>query len=157
TAAIIVDDQARNCILVVPGANGALMPEDVRDAESALRAARVVLSQLEVPTEGVLEAFRIAHAAGVQTILNPAPAAALPDELLRLRAYCVPKETELELLTGHAASGLDEIETAAREVIRRGPPTVLVPLGERGVLIVTAESSEHVPAFPVEAVDPTGA
>src|SRR5262249_11697887 len=139
TAAIIVDDQARNCILVVPGANGALTPEDVRDAGSVLRTARVVLSQLEVPTEAVLEAFRIAHAARVQTILNPAPAVALPDELMRLTDYCVPNETELELLTGRAASGLDEIETAARAVIRRGPPTVLVTLGERGVLIVTAD------------------
>lgn len=157
TAAIVVDDQAHNCILVVPGANGALSPKDVRDADSAIRAARIVLCQLEVPTEAVLEAFRIARAAGVQTVLNPAPAAPLPDELMRLTDFCVPNETELALLNGRTASNLDGIEAAAHEILRRGPPTVLVTLGARGVLVVTADSSEHIPAFPVEAVDPTGA
>src|SRR5437588_3723303 len=157
TAAIVVDDEARNCILVVPGANGVLSVEDVRAAESAIRPARVLLCQLEVPTEAVLEAFRLAKAAGVRTILNPAPAAPLPDELLRLADLCVPNETELELLTGRIARGLDEMETAAREIIRQGPPTVLVTLGARGVVIVTASSAEHIPAVPVEALDPTGA
>jgi ribokinase len=157
TAAIVVDDEARNCILVVPGANGALSPEDVRDAASAIRQARGLLCQLEVPTAAVLQAFRLARESGVQTILNPAPAAALPDQLLALTDICVPNETELELLTGRPISEFEQIERTAREIVRRGPPTVLVTLGERGVLVVTADGSEHVPAVPVEAVDPTGA
>jgi ribokinase len=157
TAAIVVDDAARNCILVVPGANGTLTPQDVRDAESAIRPARVLLCQLEVPINAVKEAFRIARSAGVRTILNPAPAAELPDELLQLTDICVPNETELELLTGRSTLNFDEIEAAARTLLRRGPPTVIVTLGARGVLIVTLDGSEHVPAVPVEAVDPTGA
>jgi ribokinase len=157
TAAIVVDDQANNCIIVVPGANGALTPDDVRDAQSAIRQARVLLCQLEVPMRTVLEAFRIARSAGVQTILNPAPAAKLPDELLRLTDICVPNETELELLVNRRLSAFDEMEGAAREIIRRGPSTVLVTLGARGVLIVTADACDHIPAVPVEAVDPTGA
>jgi ribokinase len=157
TAAIIVDDEARNCILVVPGANGTLTPQDVRDAESAIRSARVLLCQLEVPTESVLEAFRIARAAKVRTILNPAPAAELAEELLRLTDICVPNESELELLAGRSVGATQEIEAAARKIIGRGPPTVLVTLGERGVLIVTEDASEHVPSFPVEPVDTTGA
>jgi ribokinase len=157
TAAIIVDDEARNCILIVPGANGALTPQDVRDAESAIRSARVLLCQLEVPTESVLEAFHIARAAKVRTILNPAPAADLPGELLRLTDICVPNEPELELLAEISVRTMEEIERAARRIIDRGPPTVLVTLGERGVLIVTEDASEHVPAFPMDPVDTTGA
>jgi ribokinase len=154
TAAIIVDDDARNCILVVPGANGALTPQDVRDAASAIRSARVLLCQLEVPIESVLEAFRIARAAKVRTILNPAPAAPLPDELLQLTDICVPNESEIESLTGRP---LATVQTAALELIGRGPLTVLVTMGERGVLIVTKDAYEQVPAVPVHAVDTTGA
>jgi len=157
TAAIIVDDAAHNCIVIVAGANGALSPEDVCEAESAIRQARVVLCQLEVPTDTVVETFRIARAAGVQTILNPAPAAALPDDVMQVTDICIPNESELELLTGRATTSLDEIELAAREIARRGPPIVLATLGDRGVLVLTPKSCEHVAAFPVEAVDPTGA
>jgi ribokinase len=157
TAAIVVDDMARNCILIVPGANGVLSVEDVRDAESAIRPARALLCQLEVPTEAVLEAFRLARAAGVRTILNPAPAVPLPDELLRLTDVCVPNETELQIISGRFTLGLEESGKAALDIMHRGPPTVIVTLGERGALLVTKEGTEHISAVPVEAVDPTGA
>jgi ribokinase len=157
TAAIFVDDEARNCILVVPGANGALTADDVREAESVICSARLLLCQLEVPTAAVLEAFRTARAAGVCTILNPAPAAALPDGLLQLTDLCVPNESELELLTGRRLPSRGDIALAARELIQRGPPTVIVTMGEHGVLIVTEDAYEEVPAVSVQAVDTTGA
>src|SRR5262249_29270950 len=157
TAAIVGDDEARNCILVVPGANGMLSADDGRAAEAAIRPARALLCQLGVPTQAPLEAFPVARAAGVKTILNPAPAAPLSDEMLSLIDMCVPNETELELLTGRSIHGMDQVETAARTIIQRGPPTVLVTLGARGVLVVTEKTAEHIPAVPVEAVDPTGA
>src|SRR5207244_6308435 len=120
-ASIAVDDAARNCILVVPGANLGLSPEHVRQAATAIRGATVLLCQLEVPQESVLEAFRLARAAGVRTVLNPAPAAVLPDELLRLADVCVPNEPELEALTGQPAATLEQAETAARSLARSGP------------------------------------
>jgi ribokinase len=156
-ASIVVDDEARNCILVVPGANEALSPQDVRDAAAAVTQADVVLSQLEVPRETVLEAFRIAKAADVRTVLNPAPALPLPDDLLRLTDLCVPNEIEVEALTGLPAATPDQAEAAARSLLRRGPQTVLVTLGERGVLRADAATTEHVAAASVRAVDPTGA
>src|SRR5262249_43190352 len=73
-AAIVVDDAAGNCILVAAGANAGLAPQDVRDAAAALAGADVLLCQLEVPLETTLEAFRVAKAAGVRTVLTPAPA-----------------------------------------------------------------------------------
>lgn len=156
-AAIVVDEAARNCILIVPGANGGLIPDDVRAAAPTIQAATVLLGQLEVPMETTLEAFRIAKAAGVRTILNPAPAAPLADELLRLTDLCVPNETEAEELTGQPVRTLEQAEAAARSLLARGPRTILVTLGERGVLVVEEKMTEYVPALAVEAVDPTGA
>jgi ribokinase len=152
-----VDDAARNTIVVVPGANLGLAPADVRDAAPAVREAAVLLGQLEVPPEATLEAFRVARAAGVRTVLNPAPAGPLPDELLRLADLCVPNETEVESLTGRPAATPGQAESAARELLRRGTGAVIVTLGDRGVLTVNARGTEHAPAVPVTAVDPTGA
>jgi ribokinase len=157
TAAIVVDDEARNCIIVVPGANEALSPADVRAAANAIGSADVLLCQLEVPVETTLEAFRVARAAGVRTALNPAPAAPLPPELLALADLCIPNETEAELLTGQPVTTPAEAEAAAHSLLRRGPRAVLVTLGSRGVLVADAEGAEHLPALPVAAVDPTGA
>jgi ribokinase len=156
-ASIVVDDAARNCILVVPGANLGLTPQDVRAAAPAIEAADVLLCQLEVPIDTVREALAIARAAGVKAILNPAPAVALPDELLRLADLCLPNESEVELLTGQSAASLEEAAAAGWELLRRGPGTVIITLGERGALIAEAASAEHVAAVPVAAVDPSGA
>jgi ribokinase len=156
-ASIVVDDEARNCILVVAGANGALSPADVRAAAEAIRTADVLLCQLEVPVETTGEALRLARAAGVRTVLNPAPGLPLPDELLALADLCVPNETEVEALTGLPAATPPEAEAAARALLRRGPGTVIVTLGRRGALVVDAKAAQHVPGAEVEAVDTTGA
>jgi ribokinase len=157
TAAIVVDDAARNCILVVPGANHGLSPQDVQAAAPVIQSAAFVLCQLEVPLPAIQEAFRIARATGVRTILNPAPAAPLPDDLLALTDLCAPNETELQQLTGQHAGSLGEVESAARMLLRRGAKAVAVTLGERGALLVENEKATHVPAVTVSAVDPTGA
>ncbi|HZV06484.1 MAG TPA: ribokinase [Gemmataceae bacterium] len=156
TAAIIVEDNGQNCILLVPGANAALSPEDVRQAATVLRECDVLLCQLEVPLETTLEAFRIVRAAGVSTVLNPAPAVPLPDELLRLTDLCIPNETEVELLTGQRVTNLEEARAAAQILQQRGAGAVLVTLGERGV-VVADDDWEHIPATPVRAVDASGA
>ena len=156
-ASIVVDDQAQNCIIVVPGANGCLLPEDIRASAPAIQAADVLLCQLEVPIETILEAFRLAKAAKVLTILNPAPAMTLPDELLALADLCVPNETELELLTGQTLQTLDDITAAGQALRKRGPQTVIVTLAERGALLIQEGSAKLFPALPVSAVDPTGA
>jgi ribokinase len=156
TAAILVDDEARNCILVVPGANHGLTPADVRQAAAAIESSAAVLCQLEVPIATTLEAFRIARAAGVRTILNPAPAAALPDELLRLTDLCVPNEPEIELLTGKPAGNLEQVTAAAQVLRERGPRMVIVTLGSRGVLLL-GDQMLHVPALSVRALDTSGA
>ena len=157
TAGIIVDDDARNCILVAPGANYSLTPEDVGKASAALEAADVLLCQLEVPLDAVLEAFRLARAAGVKTVLNPAPSRQLPEELLRLTDYCIPNEPEIEHLTGHTVTTPQEAAAAARMLLKRGPHTVIVTLGEWGALLMEEQRAVHIAAPKVKAVDTTGA
>src|SRR5688572_26471604 len=98
TAAIVVDDEAENAIIIVAGANAGLTSDDVRQASSAIENADAVLCQLETPLDATLEAFRLARAAGVLTVLTPAPAMDLPDELLGLCDLCVPNQTEMKLL-----------------------------------------------------------
>lgn len=156
-ASIVVDDQARNCILIVPGANGSLSPRDVRSAAVAIAVADVLLGQLEVPVDATLEAFRIARSSNVTTILNPAPAAPMPDELLAFTDLCVPNETEVESLTGQPVHTWEQAETAAQCLSERGPRTVLVTLGDRGVLLMNGRNVERVPALTVPAVDTSGA
>lgn len=147
----------QNSIIIVPGANSALSSADVRAAHSAIEGAQLVICQLEIPLETTLEAFRVAKAAGVKTILNPAPAAALPDELLALTDIIVPNEVEAAMLSGLPTSTVEQAEAAAAALRGRGVGTVIITLGDRGALIMTDERAEHVAAERVQAVDSTGA
>ncbi len=156
-APIFVDDNAQNFIVIVPGANLGLLPADVQKAKQVILDADILICQLEILTETTLEAFRIAKSGNVRTILNPAPAAPIPDELLQLSDICAPNETETELLTGQPVGTLAEAEAAARKLLSRGTGTVILTLGERGALLVDDNTVESIPAVKVDAVDPTGA
>lgn len=156
-AAIIVDDDGHNRIIVVPGANQALSPSDIRQAAAAIENVDVLLCQLETPMATGLEATRIAKASGVRTILNPAPAATLPKEWLRLIDICIPNEIEIQALTCLPTDTLEEAGTAARALQACGPKTVIVTLGCRGAVIVDEDRFGHVPSLAVDVVDPTGA
>jgi ribokinase len=157
TAAIIVDDEAENCIIVVAGANSGLSPEDVSKASAAIQSADALLCQLETPLDATLTAFRLARAAGVRTVLTPAPATALPDELLRLCDFCVPNKSEIELLVGRKVESHEDAESAANVLRERGVGTVVVTMGSGGAFLLDDNGAGHVPAVGVEAVDPTGA
>jgi ribokinase len=156
-AVIVVTQEAQNTILVVPGANAELTAEDIRRAEAVLRQAQVVMAQFEVPQGTVLEAFRIAKAGGAQTILNPAPAQIIPEQLLALTDICVPNASELEELSGEALLNPEDMRRAGRRLLARGPARVVVTLGADGALLLAESHEQHYPAERVEAVDPTGA
>ena len=157
-APIWVDAAGNNQIVIVPGANMGLSASDVRAARAAIERADVVICQLEVPAETTLEALRLARQAGVRTLLNPAPAVPIGDELLAHSDILCPNETEAELLTGRPVPTLAEAETAARLLQDRGARTVVLTLGERGALVLDGpRPAVHVPATPVRAIDSTGA
>jgi ribokinase len=156
-ALIIVSAEGANSIAVAPGANGKLTPADVKAAEKVIKAADVVILQLETPLDTVAAAVEIASAAGVSVILNPAPAQPLPDDLLRRVAILTPNESEAQLLTGIEVNGREGARRAAEALITKGVRTVLITLGAEGSLIASAGNSEVVPAFRVKAVDTTAA
>jgi ribokinase len=157
TAAIVVDDQAENAIIIVAGANAGLTPDDVREASSAIQNADAVLCQLETPLDATLEAFRLARAAGILTVLTPAPVTELPDELLQLCDLCVPNQTEMKHLARCPLDNERDAHSAANLLRARGVRTVALTMGSRGAMLVDDEGAEHIPAVKVDAVDTTGA
>jgi len=162
-AFIVVDDAGENMIIVALGTNALLTPADIDAAREAIMEADVALFQLESPLETVTYAIRMAHAAGTTVVLNPAPSQALSPDLLSLVDVLTPNQTELQLLVGKDLSGppdlksLEEIESAARELLSCGVGSVVVTLGVDGALSVTRDSVHHIPGYTVEVVDTTGA
>ena len=156
-ALIVVDDNGENSIVVASGANMHLTPADVESAEEAIAAADVLLLQLEVPLETVTRAAELARAHQVTVVLNPAPARALPTELLSLVDFLIPNETETALLSGMPVASQVEIEAAAKSLRDLGVGNVILTLGERGALLTGAFQSEVYPSFKVNPVDTTAA
>lgn len=155
TAVIVVDAQGQNSIVLSPGANGKVTLADVDSA--SFQDASLLLLQLEIPLETVLSAARHAKEKGLRVLLNPAPARALPDELMALADFMLPNESELSLLAGQAVSDVGSAETAARSLVARGAQTVIVTLGANGALIVNRDGAKHVSSFQVQVVDTTAA
>jgi len=156
-ALIFVGQGGENMIVVAPGANGRLRPEDLDRAAEALRSAQVVVCQLETPLETVIHAAQIAARAGVPVLLNPAPARPLPEELLRWVKVLTPNETETETLTGQPATDDASAEEAARRLQAQGVREIVITRGARGVLWVGEEEVLTVPAPQVAPVDTTAA
>ncbi len=156
-ALIFVASDGENSIGVASGANALVSPDDVRRAEAVIRSAAALLMQLETPLETVKAAAQIAAKAGVRVILNPAPAQALPDDLLRLVTILTPNETEAELLTGVSVADTASAAKAAKALRDRGIKTVIVTLGAKGAFVSGEGIEELVPSYSVKAVDTTAA
>lgn len=156
-ALICVDDRAENAIVVAPGANMTLTCEEIDSIADDIRAADYLLMQLESPIEVVCHAADIAHRAGCRVILNPAPAAVIPQDLYGKLYLITPNETECATLTGMNVDSEAEVEAAARLLRSRGVGNVVVTLGTRGALCVTDEGTRIIPAYKVHAVDTVAA
>ena len=156
-ALINVDERGENSISVASGANALLSVEDIGRADDAFAAADIVLVQLESPLETVEAAAQKAGERGVPVVLNPAPARPLEDGLLRRVAVLTPNEHEAEILTGVAVRDERGAREAAARLLARGPATVVITLGERGVYASAPEFEGLVPAFKVDPVDTTAA
>src|SRR5580704_12314935 len=158
-ACIHVDEAGQNSITVAPGANDGLSPGDLARQRWALDGARCVLLQLEVPLETVAEGLREARRIGATSILDPAPARALPKEILELVDIATPNENEACVLAGVPPKRLDtrdalELGLKIREL---GARSVIVKLGDRGCVYSGPVQTIISPAFRVQAVDSTAA
>jgi len=136
-----------NAIIVCPGVAGSISPADVDARAELISNAAVFVTQLEQPMDAAMHALQIAREGGATTILNPAPAATLPDGMLALCDYVTPNETEAEALTGIAVTSLEDATRAAVELTRMGARAVVITLGEKGALYHAGGQSVHVPAF----------
>ncbi len=156
-AHITVDSSGQNFIIIVPQANHAVTTADVGEATSVIEHASVLLVQLEVRLEVVRAALRTARRGQTITILNPAPALELDDELLSQVDICIPNEVEAATLTQVRVDGVDGAVAAAKDLIRRGCKAVVVTLGARGAVYVDRERVLEVPALVVPVVDTVAA
>jgi ribokinase len=153
-ALITVDPSGDNSIVVSPGANGRLTPEDVHAAGSLLSVSRVVSAQLEIPLETVVEVVRNLPE-GTRFVLNPSPPRPLPEEVLAACDPLIVNEHEARVIAGGDLKGSPE--DWARALLALGPRSVVVTLGAEGALVASAEGTAQVPSVKVEAVDTTGA
>ncbi|WP_237152600.1 ribokinase [Oryzibacter oryziterrae] len=159
TAFIFVNDETGdNAIIIAPGAPSTLTPADIDAEADAITGSKVFVTQLEQPVPAAARALEIAHAAGVTTIFNPAPAVAFPDELYALSDYIAPNETEAAMLTGIEPGSIDDARKAGDILLKRGARNALITLGSNGALLHNADRSVHIPVVSAgKVVDTTGA
>lgn len=156
-ALITVDKEGENSIVVASGANALLSPEDIVKVQSVFANADIVLMQMEIPMETILCVAKIAVQHGVKVILNPAPAAILPDALYAMLYLITPNRTEAELLTGIEINDMESAKIAADKLAAKGVEKVIITLGSHGAIIKENDSYHHVPAQKVDVVDTTAA
>lgn len=155
-ALITLDAAGQNTIVVAPGANTQLTPEDISEAEDVLAQATILLLQLEIPLPTVARAIKVARKHGVKVVLNPAPAQPLDETLLRQVDYLIPNRSELALLA--EANIVYSAPDALSRLRAKGASQVVVTLGENGVLAGDGNEIFSVPVgHQVNVVDTTAA
>lgn len=159
-ASIVVNEEtSENLIIVVPGAADDMVPDDLEAAEAGIAKSSFFMASLEVPIPVMQRGLEVAKRNRIPTILNPAPAAILPDEVYGLSDYFTPNETEASMLAGIPVENVDQAESAAKIFLDRGVKTAVITLGELGVYVRNSEISQHVPAFDMgdKVLETTGA
>jgi len=159
-AFIVTVESGQNSIIVVPGANSYLLPQDIEENRTLIASAGVVLTQMEIPPATTEALVELTWSHGVPLILDPTPARYLQPQLLRKVAWITPNETEAQLLGGCETPTETEAEMRklAEHFLGLGPRNVLLKLGERGAYIATQDGERTaIPAYAVKPVDTTGA
>jgi ribokinase len=156
-ALITVDSHGENCIVVASGANASLSPKDIESARTEIETGDIVLMQLEIPIETVEYAAELANKKNIKVILNPAPARALSDKLIKSLYMITPNESEAEILSGIKVKDWESAKKAAKVIHAKGANIVVITLGSKGSLIYENDEYHHVEACKVDAVDTTAA
>ncbi|HEY3988173.1 MAG TPA: ribokinase [Acidobacteriaceae bacterium] len=159
-AIIAVAEGGENSIIVTPGANALLSPEDLDANLELMRSAAMVLTQLEIPLATVQHLAQICEREGLPLMLDPAPVSRLPVEVLRAATWITPNEIEVRQINNSTAlsASEDELARAAESIIELGPRNVLLKMGARGAYLATHDGVRaSIPAYPVKAADTTAA
>jgi len=153
-APIVVADNGQNPIVVVPGANGLVDPASIDRHADLIRSAGMVLCQLEIPMATISHVLALCSEAGVPVMLDPAPAAPLPEAVWTQVAWFTPNETESAFYLGESQN----VEDGAKHLLARGLKGVVLKRGSEGSFVaVAAGKSAWVPPFKVNVVDTVGA
>ena len=156
-ALITVDKNAQNSIVVSPGANFEVKEDDIDNNIEAIKNSDIVVLQLETPLNTIKYALNKAKELNKYTILNPAPAVKLDDEIIKNVDLLTPNETELEIISGVSIETEEDIQKAAQIMIEKRVKELIVTLGSKGSLYINKEKSMFKKAYKVEAVDTTAA
>lgn len=156
-ATIVVDKNADNTIIVVPGANFELTLDDIDKNIELIKSADIVLLQLEIPIDVVEYILKKSKEYNKITILNPAPAEKLSVEIIKNVDYLVPNETELELLSGMSTNSQEEVLVASKKIMDMGVKNLIVTMGKNGSIFVGKEKVVKIGIHKVKAIDPTAA
>lgn len=154
---IILNERGENFIIMDYGATNRMDAAFVDRAQSCIAQSDVVMAVLEVPLAAATRAMELGRKHGKITILNPAPAAPIPDEIFPLVDYLTPNESELRILLGLRPDDPRPSRELVQMLRKRGARNVVVTLGSRGVLIVTDTLDVEIPSAVVDVVDTTGA
>ena len=156
-ALITVDKNAENAIVVSPGANFKLAQKDIDNCIDAIKESNVVVIQLETPIDTIKYALEKSKELGKFTILNPAPAVKLGDDIIKNVDLLTPNETELEILSGVSINNEDDILKAAQVMLEKGVKKLIVTLGSKGSLYIDKENKKFKKSYKVDAIDTTAA
>lgn len=156
-ALITVDEEGENSIVVAPGANAALGTSEVQAALKDISEKHIVLLQLEIPIDTVHFVAQQAARNKARVILNPAPAATLPPDLLQYVDVLTPNETEASILSGIKVTNLETAKQAAQAIRQLGVTNVVITMGESGALLLEDTIFHIVPTPSVQPVDTTAA
>jgi len=154
---IILNHKGENGIILDMGANNLMDAAWVDGIEPQIARSSIVMSVLEIPVAAAARAMSLGKKHGVRTILNPAPASRLDDDVLRQIDYLTPNETELRILMGLAPDDPTPTADLARELRQRSSGVLIVTRGEHGALVLTADEMVEVPGVSVDVCDTTGA
>lgn len=157
-ALITVDERGQNTIVVAPGSNADVCPEDVK--KLPVSPGDVVVCQFEIPPAAVAAAFAKARRYGARTILNPSPVCPIPDEIFRNTDILIVNETELAFLSRENVdenTPAEKIADAAEKLKTDAEQTIIVTLGSRGALVAGSKDMLFVDSYKVPAVDTVGA
>lgn len=156
-AVIQVNSKGENNIVVVPGSNGEVDIKYIESKWSIIEKADIFLFQLEIPMLTVIDTMRKLKAQGKTIILDPAPAAKLPDEIFKYIDYITPNETELETLVEEKIENEEDVQKAAQILFNKGVKVIIAKQGKKGASIIKKDEYVSIPGFKVEAVDTTAA
>lgn len=156
-AIITINDKGNNSIIVVPGSNMRLTQQEIETTYSKIQESDILIAQFETNEDMTINAFKKAKELGKLTILNPAPAKEIDDELLKVTDIIIPNETEAESLTGIKIETLEDANKAGRFFLEKGVKNIIITLGSKGAAVIGEEFCELVDAYKVNAVDTTAA